>query len=245
MKLKFGFLVTLLGLTLLTGEAAAIDPAFEALPFAKRLSLARAGDNAAKLAVGESYENGLSVKINIAEAAKWYREAALAGVLDAQYRLALLVDKGADGLKPDKDAALKLIQAAANKGHGQSQLLYAQKLHRGDGVAKDDKSASVWLHRAAEQGLAVAQNDYGSMLLHGWGVERNLDEAFKWFAKSAEQGDLWAMNNLGGMYEQGWGVAKDQAKAVENYQLSAAKGNGAARKNLERLGLPIPAQGNL
>lgn len=244
--MKFTRLVIVaVGVAISAPRAEAIDKALGALPFSKRLNLARAGDSGAKFAVGESYEYGLNVKINLAEAAKWYRQAALAGVLDAQYHLAILVEKGASGLKPDKDAALKLFQAAANKGHAQSQLLYAQKLHRADGVPKDDKTSAQFLARAAEQGLAVAQNDYGTMLLHGWGLERNLDEAFKWFVKAADQGDLWAMNNLGGMYEQGWGTKPDQTKAIELYRNAASKGNDGARKNLERLGLPLPAIGSL
>ncbi len=244
MKSK-SFVTVLLGLAVLIApvfsiQAFAQDKALIELSFSKKLALARAGDNAAKLAVGEAYEKGLGARVNTAEAAKWYRQAALAGVLDAQYRLALIVEKGATGIKPDQNAALKLLQAAANKGHAQSQWAFGQRLHLGQGLPKDDKLAALWVHKAAEQGLAVAQNDYGSMLLHGWGTERNLDEAFKWFAKGAEQGDLWAMNNLGGMYEQGWGTPQDKAKAVEEYQSAAAKGNEGARKNLERLGLPVP-----
>ena len=245
MKLK-GLATALLGLAVLmplvfSTQVFAQDQALVALSFSKKLALARAGDNAAKLAVGEAYEQGLGVHVNTAEAAKWYRQAALAGVLDAQYRLALIVEKGAIGIKPDKTAALKLLQAAANKGHALSQWAFGQRLHLGQGLTKDDKLAALWVHKAAEQGLAVAQNDYGSMLLHGWGAERNLDEAFKWFSKGADQGDLWAMNNLGGMYEQGWGTLQNKDNAVELYQRAAAKGNYGARKNLERLGLPVPA----
>lgn len=239
--MKLTSLLLALGLVGFAATSAfALDSALANLPFTKRLQLARAGDNAAKLAVGESYELGQGVRLNVAEAAKWYREAALAGVLDAQYRLALLVEKGAAGLKPDSGAALKLLIAAANKGHAPSQLLYGQRLHRGEGLAVDDKASAAMIFKAAEQGLAVAQNDYGSMVLHGWGVERNLDEAFKWFQRAANQGDLWALNNLGGMYEQGWGAPKNADLAVEQYKKSAAGGNEAARKNLERLGLQAP-----
>lgn len=240
-----GLVTALISLAVFATDASAMDKAFSTLPFAKRLTLATAGDNAAKLAVGESYETANGVKLNILEAAKWYRQAALAGQLEAQYRLALIIEKGGPGLKPDLNAARKLLQAAANKGHGPSQLLYGQRLYRGEGIAKDEKIAAVYIRKAAEQGLAVAQNVHGSMLLHGWGQERNLDEAFKWFTKAADQGDLLAMNNLGGMFENGWGTAKDQAKAVEQYQRSAAKGNEIARKNLERLGLPLPPVSNL
>lgn len=245
MKLK-GLATALLGLVVLlppafSHQVFAQVQALSDLPFLKKLALARAGDSAAKFAVGEAYEEGLGARVNIAEAAKWYRQAALAGVLDAQYRLALIVEKGAKGVKPDQNAALKLLQAAANKGHAQSQWAFGQHLHQGQGLPKDDKLAALWVHKAAEQGLAVAQNDYATMLLHGWGVERNLDGAFKWFSKGADQGDLWAMNNLGGMYELGWGTPQDKAKAIEQYQNAAAKGNEGARRNLERLGLPVPA----
>ncbi len=245
MKLK-ALATALLGLAVLMPLAFSIQAfaqvqALSDLPFSKKLALARAGDNAAKFAVGEAYEKGQGARINTAEAAKWYRQAALAGVLDAQFRLALIVEKGATGIKPDPTAALKLLQAAANKGHARSQWAFGQRLHRGDGLPKDDKLAALWVHKAAEQGLAVAQNDYATMLLNGWGAERNLDEAFKWFAKGADQDDPWAMNNLGGMYEQGWGTPQDKDKAIDQYQRAAAKGNEGARKNLERLGLPVPA----
>ncbi len=243
--------VALLSFAVLLQPASALekpaqpDQPLSALPFTKRLALARAGDNAAKLVVGESYEKGQGVKLNLLEAAKWYRQAALAGSLDAQYRLALIIEKGATGVKPDKSAATKLLSAAANKGHAPSQLSYGQRLHRGDGLAVDEKAAASWLRKAAEQGLPVAQTDYGSMLLNGWGVERNLEEAFIWFGRAANQGDLWAMNNLGGMYELGYGTVKDPTKAVEFYQRAATKGHDAARKNLERLGLPLPSVSNL
>ena len=40
-------------------------------------------------------------KKNIVEAARWYREAALKGNIEAEFRLARLVSKGAKGLTKD------------------------------------------------------------------------------------------------------------------------------------------------
>ena len=217
------------------GTAVAVDQKVLALPFAKKLQLAKAGDAEAKMAVAEAFELGQGTKVSAVDAAKWYREAALAGNLDAQFRLAKLVSSGAKGLKADKVAAARLLQAAAQKGHAPSENLYGTVLENGDGVPKDLKAASEMFHKAAEHGFAEGQNNYGVMLLRGLGVERNLDEAFGWFKKSADQNYGWALNNLGGMYEQGWGTAKDLSKAKELYQNAGELGIEIGKKNFQRL----------
>ena len=213
----------------------AVEKALLDLSFEKKLQLARAGDPEAKLAVAEAYQLGQGVHLNASEAAKWYREAALAGVLDAQFRLAKMVSAGAPGLKPDKDTAIKLLAAAAQKGHAPSQNQYGFMLQTGDGVARDMKAAADWYRQAAEQGLAEAQNNLGVMLLNGWGVERNLDDAFKWISKSATQNYGWGLNNLGGLYEKGWGTPKDLKQAAYYYELAGNAGLPTGSKNFERL----------
>ena len=230
-----------LALMFLLGPAAAVDQSIAALPLEKKMQLAKAGDIEAKLAVGEAYELGENVKANGAEAAKWYREAALGGNLDAQFHLAKLVGKGAPGLKVDKATAIALLSNAAKKGHAPSQNLYGLMLQNGDGLAKDEKAAVEWYRKAADQGLAVAENNLGVMLVQGRGADRSLDEAFKLFTRAAAGKDGWAFNNLGGMYEMGWGTPKDLEKAKQNYQHAADLGIDIAKKNLSRLGTAQPA----
>ena len=234
--------VGLLMLVLGAGAAVAVDQKLSLLPFSKKMQLAKAGDAEAKMAVGEALELGQGVKVSAVDAAKWYREAALAGNLDAQFRLAKLVSSGAKGLKADKGATLKLLQAGAQKGHAPSQNLYGTMLENGDGVPKDLKAAASWFSKSAKQGFAEGQNNYGIMLLKGLGVERNLDEAFAWFKKAADQNYGWALNNLGGMYEQGWGTPKDLAKAKEFYQKAGALGIEIGKKNFQRLSGAQPQQ---
>ena len=235
MKNLFAILMVLALVLLPAGSAFAVDQQLADLPFSKKLKLAKAGDNEAKMAVAEAYETGAGTGVSAAQAARWYREAALAGNLDAQYKLAMLVNNGAPGVKPDKASAVKLIGAAAQKGHARSQNQYGVFLENGDGLQKDDKNASGWYKKAAEQGLAEAQNNYGVMLLRGSGTARNLDEAFKWFTKAADQKYGWALNNLGGMYEKGWGTTADPTKAMNYYKLAGEQGIGAGQKNYERL----------
>lgn len=218
--------------------AIAGNPSLDQLPFVKKMRLAKAGDAEAKMAVAEALENGTDTKIDIGQAAKWYRDAALTGNYEAQYRLAKLVDKGAPGLKSDKPTAIKLLQSAASHGHAPSENLLGQMLQNGDGIAKDEKAAVDLYKKSAEQKLPIAQNNLGVMLLKGLGTERNLDEAFKYFSMAAEAGDGWAMNNLGGMYEMGWGTAKDLDKAKSFYQKAGEKGITISLKNLQRLEIP-------
>jgi uncharacterized protein len=215
--------------------AMAVDSSLEQLPFVKKMQLAKAGDPDAKMAVALALEAGLDTKADPAQAAKWYREAALTGNYEAQFHLAKLVDKGAPGLKADKATAIKLLESGAKHGHAPSENLLGQMLQNGDGMPKDEKAAVEWYKKAAEQKLAVAQNNLGVMLLKGLGTDRNLDGAFKMFDEAAKGQDGWAMNNLGGMYEMGWGTTKDLGKAKEFYQKAADKGIAISTKNLQRL----------
>jgi uncharacterized protein len=228
---------SLIVLTLLSSATAAlaIDSGLEQLPFVKKMQLAKAGDPDAKMAVALALEGGIDTKADPAQAAKWYREAALTGNYEAQFHLAKLVEKGAPGLKADKATAIKLIESGAKHGHAPSENLLGQMLQNGDGMPKDEKAAVDWYKKAAAQKLAVAQNNLGVMLLKGLGTDRNLDEAFKMFDSAASGQDGWAMNNLGGMYEMGWGTTKDLIKAKEFYQKAAEKGIAISTKNLQRL----------
>jgi uncharacterized protein len=235
-KGAFARLVVLALLGFAATAAFAADSSLDKLPFLKKMQLAKAGDPDAKMAVAEAYETGAETKLDPAKAAKWYREAALTGNVEAQYRLAKLVSKGAPGLSADKPTALKLLQSAAQLGHPASQNLLGQMLQNGDGIAKDEKAAATWYKKSADQNNAAAQNNLGVMYLKGIGVPRDLDKAFSSFDVAAKANDGWALNNLGGMYEMGWGTAKNIDRAKEYYTLAAAAGIALADQNLKRLG---------
>jgi uncharacterized protein len=234
-KVSFALIMAFFGVCAAGANAWAVDPALEKLPFLKKIQLAKAGDPDAKMAVAEAYETGNEAKLDPAKAAKWYREAALVGNVEAQYRLAKLVSKGAPGLSADKPTAIKLLQSAAKLGHPASQNLLGQMLQNGDGMAKDEKAALGWYEKSANQNYAVAQNNLGVMYLKGLGTDRDLAKAFAAFEGAAKANDGWGLNNLGGMYEMGWGTAKDIAQAKDYYTKAAAKGIVMATQNLKRL----------
>lgn len=228
--------LALAGLSILAlTSVSAVAQTLDTLPFKKKLALAKAGDEEAQVAVASAYETGKDVKVNKAEASKWYGKAADQGNAEAQFKLATLFHEGGPGLKKNPQRAAKLYEAAAKQGHAEAQNWLGYCYQHGLGVAQDDKAAVEWYRKAADAKLAMAENNLGLMYLSGKGIEQDYAKAFELFQRSANQGYDWGMNNLGGLYEKGWGTEQDLAKALFLYREAAAKGNEAAQKSEKRL----------
>lgn len=207
----------------------------KSLPFDKQMTLARVGDVDAQFEVGAAYETGTGVARDEAEAARWFREAALQDNVEAQYRLARLVSRGSKGLKQDQATAIKLYQDAAGKGYAPAMNALGQAYQQGRGVDADLARAADWYGKAADQKLADAENNLGMLYLEGKGVTRDVARAFQLFERAAAQKDPWGLNNLGGMYEMGWGTAADKIRALDLYEQALAAGNAQAQQNIDRL----------
>ena len=228
----------LLVLALLFVPAQLSAQTLETVPFDKQLQLAKVGDVDAQFAVGLAYETGRSGQPDEAEAAKWYRQAALQGQVEAQYRLAKLVTKGTKGLKKDPATGLKLFADAAAKGYAPAMNALGLIYQTGQGATADLKKAAEWYRKAADLKFAESENNLGMLYLEGKGVSRDLGEAFKLFERAAAQGDGWALNNLGGMYEMGWGTPPNRDKALDYYRQALAKGIVSAQANIDRVSAP-------
>jgi TPR repeat protein len=186
----------------------------DGLSFEKKLTLAKAGDEEAQIAVAEAYLAGTEAKASRIEAAKWFRAAAQQGNPEGEFRLARLLHEGGDGVKKSPELAVPLYQSAA------------------------DQSAEIalkWYAKAAEQGFATAQNNLGMLHLNGKGTARDFQQAYRWFEKAAAQGDGWGLNNQAGMLEMGWGVPQDRQGALALYGRAAEAGIAVARDNQARL----------
>jgi TPR repeat protein len=216
-------------------QAVTIPVELEALPLDKKIALAKAGDDVAKMAVGEAYEEGKGTRPDLAAAAKWYREAALNNNLEAQYRLAKIVATGADGLRQDLPTALKLLELAAGKGHAGAQYEYARAIDLAKVLDKGPADAKGWYEKSADQGFAPAETSLGMIYLFPRTDKPDAKKAAHYLEKAATHGDAWGMNDLGGLYEQGWGVHRDVAKAKALYAQAATKGVAPALTNLKRL----------
>jgi hypothetical protein len=207
------------------------------LSFIKRLKLARVGDDVAALSVAVDYENGSNdARKDPVEAAKWYRQSALAGNMEAQFLLSKLIAKGAPGLAVDAADGIKLLQSAGEKGYAPAQNELGLRYQKGTGVENSAKLAAEWFQKASDKNHIPAHVNLGLLLVKGEGVPQDFAKALVLFQKAADAGDGWGLNNLGSMHEMGWGVPKDIEKAKQFYSQSAAKGNAMAPLNLSRLG---------
>ena len=180
------------------------------------------------------YHGNNGVKIDYAEAIKWYRKAALMGHADAQNYLGVCYDLGR-GLNEDDVEAVKWYRKSAAQGYKYAQNNLGVCYECGSGLNEDDIEAVKWYRKAAEQGHADAQNNLGNRLYNGQGIIKNYAEAAKWYRKSAENGNQNAQYNLGWCYQYGQGVTKNLTEAKKWYQKAADKGHESAKKKLVEL----------
>jgi hypothetical protein len=120
--------------------------------------LAEKGDPDAAFNLGQAYRLGRGVAVDLAAAQSWLQKAAVAGHLDAQTTLGLLLfDSGS------RDAALRWLKKAADRGEPRAMLVYGTALFNGDGVPRDPVLAYAYVSRAAAQGLEPAKTTLKDM----------------------------------------------------------------------------------
>ena len=122
--------------------------------------LAAEGNPSAQSNLGLMYATGRGVPQDYAEAAKWFRlaamqDVAMQGVAEAQYNLSLMYRQGR-GVPQDYAEAVKWLRLAAPHGVAGAQsdlgLMYAT----GQGVPQDYVRAQMWLILSIESGNANA-----------------------------------------------------------------------------------------
>ncbi len=155
------------------------------------------------------------------------KEAAEAGHVEAQYRLALLYYTISieTGLRVGYD----WLQKAAENGHIEAK----ERLKSHDAIM--DKAAakctlSVY-EKVAQEGEAEAQFQCGMMYYKGMGTEINKGRALFWFEKAAGQGNAEAQFNCGMMYYKGEGTTINKAKAFYWVKKAAEQGQADAQLN--------------
>ncbi|HCF2456956.1 TPA: SEL1-like repeat protein [Pseudomonas aeruginosa] len=181
--------------------------------------------------LGLKYESGTGVAQDYAQAAHWYRKAAMQGHALSQNALGWIYMNGL-GVAQDDVNAVEWWRKAAEQGEAAAQSSLAFMYSTGRGVAQDDILAVAWWHKAAEQGFSIAQNWLGGMYESGRGVAHDDAQAASWWHRAAEQGHVVAQTNLGGMFRLGRGVAQSDAQAVAWWRKAAEQGHSEAQSNL-------------
>jgi tetratricopeptide (TPR) repeat protein len=120
--------------------------------------LAAKGQADAAFNLGQAYKLGRGVPADLAEAQRYYEQAARAGHLEAQTSLGLLLFQNGN-----RAGALRWLKQAADIGEPRAMLVYGTALFNGDGVPEDRVRAYALVSRAAAQGLAPARTTLGEM----------------------------------------------------------------------------------
>jgi len=196
--------------------------------FFEKKAVAAGGDAQAQFEIAEAYEKGEQVSVDYAQAASWYRKAALQGHAGAMGRLGRLYEEG-KGVEENKAEALNHYLKAAELGDvfaqgGAGGILY--------NVRKNYPEALKYLRPAADKNDPRAQYELGSMYYFGSGVKQDYTEAVRWFKPSAVQDYAPALFRLGKCYADANGVERDDAEAVRLYRRAAEQEHASAILNL-------------
>jgi localization factor PodJL len=149
---------------------------------------ARKGDALALFEIGARYTDGRGVKLDLAEAAKWYQLAADQGYAPAEYRLANFYEKGT-GVTRDVEKSKVLYKSAAEKGNASAMHNLAVLYATGLGGTPDFAEAARWFKEAANLNVRDSQFNLAILYARGNGVPQDLEETYKWFAIAAREGD--------------------------------------------------------
>ena len=155
-------------------QAQEPGPGFWAL-----LRQARAGDPAAQARLGRAFHRGDGVTRDLAEAARWYRAAAVRGDPEGAYGLALLYAGDPADEAVFRDPAHRLSR--------DTEALYGFDTPQpaAIGTGPDPVEAARWFRRAAERGHGKSQYRLGLAYLEGKGLPRDPEEAAFWLGLAA------------------------------------------------------------
>ena len=122
---------------------------------------ADAGQTDAQLLLGQLYENGTKISMDLEEAEKWYARAADSH----QPQNVMAYGRFLFYKRPEKGSeAVKCLEPMARLGNIEAQYMLGMCYGKGIGVKKDKKMMRHWLERAAARGHEAA----GKRLANLW-----------------------------------------------------------------------------
>ena len=201
----------------------------------KRVS-ANPADASAMTLIGEIYRDGMSVKRDNSEAARWYKLASELGNREAQFQLAVMLLQGVEGVPADRAGAKALLEKAAAQNHSGALYDLGVMAVEGEADSKPDfTTAAELFHRAAEAGDDNAAYSYGVLLRQGRGVALDISESALWLKRAADAGVVAGEVEYAIMLFNGVGVEKDEAGAAKLFAKAAAQNNPIAQNRLAHL----------
>jgi TPR repeat protein len=172
-----------------------------------------------------------------AEAARYFRMAALQNVPEAQFNFALMQAEGV-GMPKNEEEAFLMFKKAAVKGLAQAQYNVGIFLAEGRGTARSVPESIRWLRQAAVKGHTSARVYMAGLLLRGeiQGLNaQQVAETATWINDEALRGGKQAQFYMGLMTARGVGVQPDAAEAYFWFELAAKQNVAPAASGRELL----------
>lgn len=174
-----------------------------------------------------------------------FEQRAENGDVEAQYRLATILETGWDSVPVDSVRALDLMQRSARNGFPPAMnylgYLYGKGYKVGDRklIPVDRDSSVMWLRRSADAGDPRAVSNLAYLLLNDTVSRRRPAErlqtdsiAYAYLQKGVSAQIPTAFSMLGDMYRDGRWVKRDTLKAAANYEAALEHGLGDAEARL-------------
>jgi len=120
------------------------------------LRAAQAGNAQAQFMIGNAYEFGNGVAVDLGQAAFWYEKAANQGHAKAQKNLGSLYESG-NGVTENWALAVALYRKSAEQHDADGEFALGRMYEFGMGVPQDRRTAIQWFERAADLGHARAK----------------------------------------------------------------------------------------
>jgi len=193
---------------------------------------AEAGNPVAQNVMGNAYDNGNGVEMDMAQAIDWYERAAAQDFDKAIYNLGLIYSNGENGITPDYPRAIGYYDRAIALGYSFAMNNRARLHELGRGGAVDMQAALALYEQAAALDNPDAMNNLGLAHVRGEVADVDHARALEMFQGAAALGNARAISNLGAMYGNGYGVAQDNVASMALYMLAAQNGDAQAAINL-------------
>ncbi|MDG2125438.1 MAG: tetratricopeptide repeat protein [Verrucomicrobiales bacterium] len=200
-----------------------------------------AGNGDSFTTLGQIFEQGKGVEMDLAKAAGYYGQGADAGVVICMHNLGVFYDAG-KGVDQTLEIAAGWFFKAAVQGLLESQNQLAAYYRGGRGVMRDPVAAAAWFDRASRGGHVLAQVNLASMFEAGEGVGQDFGVAAKLYQEAAQRGLPLAMARLGVLLANGRGVQQDKGKAHALLVRAGEQGIEDAKANGDKLSGQLSAE---
>jgi TPR repeat protein len=195
-----------------------------------------AKDAAAMTLIGEIYHDGLAVKQNNDEAARWYKLASGLGDKEAAFQLGVMLLDGQGGAAKDLAGAKAQFEIAGAQGHaGALYNLGVLAIGGDDGDKADFAKAADYFRRAAAAGDDNGAYSYGVLARQGKGIPQDIAESAHWLKRAADGGIIAGQVEYAIMLFNGTGVERDEHGAAKIFLKAAARHNPIAQNRLAHL----------